>query len=151
MPIEVSLWNISSDTIKKIEYSSIDSEKRLEDILCEDLSILDSDLLLIGRQVPTGYGKYIDMLGIDPTGKLTVIELKRNRTPREVIAQVLDYASWVKDLSYADVKEICNDFHGTEFESLFDENSAFLPPKRSIKSTTWSSSVQNSIMKPNAS
>lgn len=129
MPIEVSLWNISSDTVKKIEYSSIDSEKRLEDILCEDLSILDSDLLLIGRQVPTGFGKYIDMLGIDPTGKLTVIELKRNRTPREVIAQVLDYASWVKDLSYADVKEICNDFHGTEFESLFDEKFGISPPE----------------------
>lgn len=26
-------------------------------------------------------------------GDLTVIELKRDRTPREVVAQVLDYAS----------------------------------------------------------
>ncbi|WP_342678866.1 DUF91 domain-containing protein [Methanofollis sp. UBA420] len=129
MPIEVSLWNISSDIVKKIEYSSIDSEKRLEDILCEDLSILDDDLLLLGRQVPTGFGKYIDMLGIDPTGKLTVIELKKDRTPREVIAQVLDYASWVKDLSYADVKEICNEFHKAEFESLFGEKFGISPPE----------------------
>lgn len=130
MPIEVSLWNISSKAIKKIEYSSIDSEKRLEDILCEDSSILDEDLLLIGRQVPTDFGKYIDMLGIDPTGKLTIIELKKDKTPREVIAQILDYASWVKDLSYADVKDICDDFHKTEFESLFAEKFGVSPPEK---------------------
>ena len=27
-----------------------------------------------------------------------VIELKRNQTPREMVAQALDYASWVQDL-----------------------------------------------------
>jgi len=130
MPIKVSIWNVSSNNIKKIEYSSIDSERRLEDILCEDFSILDDNLLLIGRQVPTAFGKYIDMLGIDPTGKLTIIELKKDRTPREVIAQVLDYASWVKDLSYVDVKGICDNFHKTEFESLFDEKFGAAPPEK---------------------
>lgn len=130
MPIEVCLWNISSDSVKKVEYSSIDSEKKLEDILCEDISILDDDLLLIGRQTLTGFGKYIDMLGIDQTGKLTIIELKKNKTPREVIAQVLDYASWIKDLSYTNVKEICNNYHDKDFESLFDEKFGISPPEK---------------------
>jgi hypothetical protein len=28
-------------------------------------------------------------------GRIHVIELKRDRTPREVVAQILDYGSWV--------------------------------------------------------
>ena len=39
-------------------------------------------------------------------GDLSIIELKRDRTPRDVIAQVLDYASWVASLDTVDVHEI---------------------------------------------
>ncbi|MBP2132215.1 hypothetical protein J2128_000136 [Methanomicrobium sp. W14] len=130
MPIEVGLWNITTNTVNKIEYSSIDSEKRLEDIICNNISILDDDLLIIGRQTPTIYGKYIDLLGINSEGKLTIIELKKNKTPREVIAQVLDYASWIKDLSYTEVKNICKNYHNEEFESLFAEKFGESPPEK---------------------
>ncbi|WP_084385835.1 endonuclease NucS domain-containing protein [Methanoculleus horonobensis] len=129
MPIEVGLWNISSNKAQRIEYSSINSERRLEDILTDDISILDEDLLLIGRQVPTIFGKYIDLLAINKDGKLTIIELKRDRAPREVIAQILDYASWVKDLSYDDVKNYCQDYHEMDFESLFAEKFGIAPPE----------------------
>jgi hypothetical protein len=61
MPIEVGIWKIE-DEIKKLSYSPIESEKKLEDILEKDLSILSEDLLLIGRQIQTDYGKFIDML-----------------------------------------------------------------------------------------
>ena len=36
---------------------------------------------------------------LDSAGNTVVIELKRGQTPRDVTAQVLDYASWVKELS----------------------------------------------------
>jgi RecB family endonuclease NucS len=32
----------------------------------------------------TDYGKYIDLLAIDGTGSVIVIEIKKNKTPREV-------------------------------------------------------------------
>lgn len=86
------------------------SEKRLEDVLARDLSILDPDLLLIGRQVPTAYGKFVDLLAIDREGNLTVIELKRDKTPREVVAQVLDYGSWVTGLEDDDIAAIFDAF-----------------------------------------
>jgi hypothetical protein len=35
-----------------------------------------------------------------------VIELKRDRTPREVVAQALDYASWVEHLDYDELSGI---------------------------------------------
>ena len=52
---------------------------------------------MIGREVETDFGGSIDILCIDAEGDLVIVELKRDRTPREVTAQALDYASWVTD------------------------------------------------------
>jgi RecB family endonuclease NucS len=84
----------------------MDQESRLEDLLAQDISIASPNWLVFGRQVPTAYGKYIDLLAMDRDGRLIVLELKRNRTPREVVAQLLDYGSWVKDLSDTDIANI---------------------------------------------
>jgi RecB family endonuclease NucS len=48
--------------------------------------------LIIGEQVQTKSG-YLDFLGIDKNGNTVIIELKRDKLPREVIAQTIDYAS----------------------------------------------------------
>ena len=58
-------------------------------------AILSSHWMLIGRQEVTSHGGRIDLLAIAPDGSLVLIELKRDRTPREIVAQALDYASWV--------------------------------------------------------
>jgi hypothetical protein len=39
------------------------------------------------------------LLCIERTGDLVIVELKRDKTPREITAQTLDYASWVTELS----------------------------------------------------
>jgi len=39
-----------------------------------------------------------------------VIENKRDRTPREVVAQILDYATWVSTLAYEDITHIYADY-----------------------------------------
>lgn len=54
--------------------------------------------MLIGRQQATGFGGRIDLLAVAPDGSLVLIELKRDRTPREVVAQALHYAGWVEKL-----------------------------------------------------
>src|SRR3546814_2734707 len=53
----------------------------------------------IGREVTIENGGRIDILAIDREGDLSIIQLKRDRTPREVIAQVLEYARWVAGLT----------------------------------------------------
>lgn len=129
MPIEVGIWKVN-DGIKKVNYTPIESEQRLENILDADLSILSEDLLLIGRQVQTQYGKVIDLLAIDPEGTLHIVELKRNRTPREVVAQVLDYASWVQSLSYNDILSLYEEKQGKRLEEQFiDKFGISLPDK----------------------
>src|SRR5688572_24803690 len=99
MPIEVGIWRING-SIERVHFSSLATEAKLEDVLHRDIRLLDPGLMINGRQVPTIYGKYIDLLAIDAEGDLTVVELKRDKTPREVVAQTLDYAAWVQTLTY---------------------------------------------------
>ena len=40
----------------------------------------------------------LDLLCIDRGGKLIVLELKKDLTPREVTAQVIEYASYISEM-----------------------------------------------------
>lgn len=100
MAEEVRLWRIRGDNkLQELRRSKLDLEQRLEDWMDEDISVLSNDLLVIDRQTETDFGGYIDLLCLDRKGDVVIVELKRDKTPREVTAQVLDYASWVKELS----------------------------------------------------
>lgn len=121
MPIEVGIWRLDGKP-EKITMSTIDSESRLEDAIVHDISILSDQLMLVGRQISTSYGKFIDMLAMDMSGNLSIIELKKNRTPREVVAQLLDYASWVQSLSHEEISAIYSDKNaGKKLEEGFDD------------------------------
>ena len=77
--------------------------------------------MVVGRQVDTAYGTRVDLLAMNSEGDLAVIELKRDRTPREVVAQVLDYASWIEDLSYDRIAEIHREQNpDSHLEEAFD-------------------------------
>lgn len=100
MPEEVRIWKIQGgDTLCEISRSPLDLEARLEVWLERDISVLSAGLLVIGRQVETDFGGIIDLLCLDRAGDVVVVELKRDKTPREITAQILDYGSWVKGLS----------------------------------------------------
>lgn len=106
MPIEIGIWRIDGG-VARVSSSALGDERRLEDVIETDISILGLDLLLIlGRQVETSYGKRIDLLAIDADGIVYVIELKKDRTPREIVAQLLDYGSWVNTLTVDDLATI---------------------------------------------
>ena len=47
----------------------------------------DGKLLIIRRQVVTKLGGFIDLVAIDRQGAVVVMELKRNRTPRDTLPQ----------------------------------------------------------------
>lgn len=125
MPIELGIWRIDTDP-QPVRPTPMDDESRLEAFLEQDPGLVGADLMIIGRQVPTAYGKYIDLLAVNAEGELVVIELKRDRTPRDIVAQTLDYGSWIKDLSYEEVKEIYEDYAAKrmpapQFEEAFAE------------------------------
>ena len=96
---KVRLWEVISDRgLQEIPSNEINLEERLEGWLASDISALDPNLLVIGKQVRTDFGGVIDLLCLDSAGDTVVVELKKGRTPREVTAQALDYASWVREL-----------------------------------------------------
>jgi len=96
-----------------VEYTAQDfgadqHERVLEDWLEHNPNALleDSNVLLIGRQVSTEWGSTMDLLGLDKDGNVVVVELKRGRTPREVLAQALEYAAFVSALDYTALNEL---------------------------------------------
>jgi len=105
MPLDLGIWRIDGD-LNRVDVSSLANELRLEEFLDKDISIASPNWMIIGRQIYTDYGKYIDLLAIDRDGNLIIIELKKNKTPREVVAQLLDYASWVKELRDDDIASL---------------------------------------------
>ena len=103
----------------------------------------DGKLLIIGRQVTTNLGSIIDLLGIDREGNTVVIELKRDRTPRDTLAQALEYASFVEELDTDQLEEILQryvsdealnlaSYHRNYFELSSDEAVSFNKEQRIV-------------------
>lgn len=109
MALETGFWRVEEGTKPlRINPTAIDFEGRLEAIIETDVSIVSEPRrwMIIGRQVPTDYSGRIDLLAVDESGTVIVLELKRDMTDREVVSQVLDYASWVQSLEYSDLARI---------------------------------------------
>jgi len=113
MAIEQGIWKLASAPgalPQKLRPSGMADEGLLEEQIMQDVSILNRDWLLIGRQVRTGFDKLIDLLAVDANGTVIVIELKRDKTPRDVVAQAIDYASWVVTLADYQLIDIYQQF-----------------------------------------
>lgn len=103
---QVKLWKISDkkvpEPIKNI--NETETELLLENLIIEYPSMIEKDLSLIGRQTETGTGP-LDLLGIDCNGELVVIELKKGMLHREVVAQIIDYASALSEMELNELFE----------------------------------------------
>ena len=120
MGLEAKLWRINTDRPEQLRPSRLDEEKRLEDWLCLDVGLLSEKLLVIGRQIGMNGGT-LDLLAVDAEANLVIVELKRDKTPRDVVAQILDYASCIQDFGREDVERHTRDFLEMEFDKAFTE------------------------------
>jgi hypothetical protein len=126
MPIRHAIWRVAPQPVSLVE-SSLVTEQLLEEMIIAAPGLISEEWMLIGRQESTGFGGRIDLLAIAPDGALILIELKRHRTPREVVAQALDYASWVQQLEPEDIVHIYNRFApgrslSTDFRQRFGQD-----------------------------
>ena len=128
MPVEMKMWRIDSGAPQALTPTAIPTERELHNFLEHDPSLLGDRLLVIGSEVITPFGKRLDLLAIDVDGNLHVLELKRDRTPREVVAQILDYGSWVSTLSREDVIELAEKHLGRRFETAYEDVFGSAPP-----------------------
>src|ERR1035438_5713275 len=109
MPIHHAIWKVATQPQPLVE-SSLATEQLLEEMIVAAPRLLSDEWMLIGRQEDTGFGGRIDLLAVAPDGSLVLIEIKRARTPREVVAQALDYAAWVHKLRAEEIAAIYSRF-----------------------------------------
>ena len=125
MPVKTQLWKVGKAP-QILAESRLKSERLLEEMIIQEPRLLSDEWLLIGQQERTFNNQPLDLLALAPDGSLVLIELKRDRTPREVVAQSLDYASWVEKLTSDDIVEIYRKFSSDrnlaeDFENKFGQ------------------------------
>ena len=115
------------------EETTIDSEVDLESWFERNplALIKDETVLWIGRQTRAQdeEGTLVpDLLGVDSDGNLVIVEFKRGRTPRDVVAQLLEYAAWANELPEEDIHGMTDtylgepdEFKGKTFLKAFHE------------------------------
>jgi hypothetical protein len=102
----MALWRLGeSGVATPVAEERLSAEALIESAVESAPALLCVDVLIVGRQVPTPSGP-LDLLGLDAEGRLVVIENKRDRTPREVLAQTIDYAAYISTLAFDDVAAI---------------------------------------------
>lgn len=87
--------------------------------------IENGGLLIIGRQVSTNFNTSIDLLGLDHEGNVAVVELKRDKTPRDVLAQALEYASFAATLNSDQLENIYRQYTDDENAFLVESHRSF--------------------------
>ena len=126
MPVKHRLWTVEEKP-RQIAATNLADEKALEDMIVAAPEILSDEWMLIGRQEATDGGRRADLIAIAPDASLILIELKRDKTPRDVIAQTLDYASWLSGVRAEDVVGMYERFQpgrslGQEFRAKFGDD-----------------------------
>ena len=61
-------------------------------------------------------------MAIDGEANLVVLELKRDKTPHELVARTLDHASWVSALSYEQIDTMTKGFTGKSLGQAFTDH-----------------------------
>ena len=150
LAISQVIWSL--DDKVQLQPAELTNEKELEDLLAEHIEILNPDWLLIGRQVRTVAGKYIDLLCMDHDGDLVVVELKKDLTPREVTAQAIDYASCMADLTLEELAEQYLQFSGgqTTLNEAYEKSMVrYWTKPASTKMSKWLLSLPKWTIVPN--
>jgi hypothetical protein len=109
MPIKHAIWKVGPKPMP-LCIGALATEQLLEQMIIAAPDMLSAEWLIIGQQEHTSHGGRLDLLALAPDASLVLIELKRNRTPREIVAQAIDYASWVESLTAEKIAQIYERF-----------------------------------------
>lgn len=125
MGTEIKTWQIIDGKLQSITTNLKDEGRTepydLEPWLESNAGILGPEIIIIGRQTMSKSGP-IDLLGIDKIGNVVIVEIKRDKLPREALAQAIDYASDAAEWSIEKLGEICSEYSGKTLEETFAES-----------------------------
>jgi len=125
MAKEIKTWEIINGELQEIDGTLIDADRKekehLEKWIKTNPKILGEDILIVGEQVYTKSG-VLDFLGLDNSGNTVIVELKRDKLPREVLTQAIDYASDVATWDVDKLSEVCMNHNGQALYDYLSEN-----------------------------
>ena len=110
---------IDDDKMVECNRAGVKKEEEIEDFLEAHPAVLDKDIFIIGRQVPTETKGRIDLMGMSMDGNLVIIEIKRGTSTRDVVSQILEYGVWAAELRYEDLNRIAKVKHLVGYPNLF--------------------------------
>lgn len=107
----MAVWKSDGDGWELLEPSGFPTERELHELVERAPQILplagSPRLAIVGSEVALG-SNYADLIGIEPSGRLVIIEVKLSRNAearRAVVAQALSYAAFLQGLTVAEVEE----------------------------------------------
>jgi hypothetical protein len=122
---QMAVWKVS-ESLSRLEEGTLDLEKHLEDWIASEPDLLQNGLTIVGQQISLEAGP-LDMLGIDAQGRWVVLELKRGNVDRKTIAQVVDYAACISELSADELRSKVKpylDRRGLTLDEILDQRGA---------------------------
>jgi hypothetical protein len=130
--------------IQSEKFSKDNKEEHLQKIVennpklvMDELNSKEGQVLTKRKSLPNG--KEPDIVYCDSRGSLTIIELKKDKSPRKAIVQLFDYASTFKDNSE---EKILNYLGEEDIESLFQKIDS------EIEYEKFESNFEESLEKP---
>ena len=125
MATQIKTWQIIDGKLREIEISLSDSGRSesydLESWIVTNPSIIEKGLVIIGRQVHTSSGP-LDLLALDRAGNSVIVELKRDKLPRDALAQAIDYASDISSWEIDRINETCIKYTHLSLDDIIAEN-----------------------------
>jgi len=125
MATDIKTWEIKDGKLSHIKTTLAENKRKetehLEKWIKTKPEILGADILIIGEQVYTKSGP-LDFLAIDNNGNIVVVELKRDKLARLVLAQAIDYASDLSTWDIDKLSEICMSYTGNSLEDHISAN-----------------------------
>ena len=147
----MAIFRLEGDKLIIAQETNVELEQHIE-IWIENSpwAVIQDELVLwIDRQASAQDEEgniYPDLLGVDSEGNLVIVEFKRGKTPRSVVAQLLEYAAWADDLSSEQVSDLADTYFGNRdefrgktfseaFREVFDipETDELPPLKRKLR------------------
>ena len=127
------IYRLKEDKLIIAQETNVELEKHLENWLENSpWAVIQDELVLWIDRQPSAQDEestiFPDLLGVDAEGNLVIVEFKRGKTPRSVVAQLLEYAAWANDLPAEQIHEIADtyfekrdEFRGKTFDKAFRE------------------------------
>ncbi|WP_338655209.1 hypothetical protein V6B14_03570 [Sporosarcina psychrophila] len=100
-------------------------EKNIEDFIASNPETLfpNEEILVIGQSI--SYRNMADVLALDATGNLIIVEIKRDHSNRETVGQLLEYAAKMKDVTYDELNDISKKYKKWTTHDLYDAFKVF--------------------------